>query len=527
MPIISIIEQPSANALKAAYRPIVFVVRASRTDGNAKPPIVYCDIYIDDVFYKTQERTIYKTLNSTNSDWQFDIMDAVQEVLSSTIQQNGGSAIVKDSLAMRSVYCKFRSSGYDVNSFITSEGTAPVQGTGTVNPVAGTGTQSNSFFGVISTLQHEQNQDAATHLGYYKTGTWDANVFPLTHRKPGYKVCKGDSDYFPIVNLSSKDPLCLKLFYKKRGDAAYSSVQQCGSSTCAAVSIPTISFADAIVDTPYSKTVPLGGTAPFNLSSFSSTAAWLRADIVGSDLVFSGTPAAGDVGTNKAVNVIVTNACGSASAYKSISVVSGCTAVGISGTPLLPDAYSDQPYSAAVILTGTGPFNITVQPDVAWLVADISDNEVILTGTPGIGDVGTGITVAFTVTNGCGSVDYSDTIDVIQSGTRFGDTTFNGGDDWNESETANIIGGQPGATITITLDTLTNTNGGQLKVNGLQAFQGYTWNIVLDSNGNGSLDVDIAGLEHPSTSILGHFTVTSVTGGTIGTPNTYQISKAF
>lgn len=526
MPIISIIEQPANNDLKAAYRPVVFKVNATRTDGNALPPVVYCDIYVNGIFYKSAPKTQYSVLNSTNTTWQFDIMDACQEELKAFLASNGGTSIVQGSTIMASIYCKFRSSGYDADGFLVPEGTAPVQGTGTTNPVAGTGTQSNTFYVANSVLQHEQNQSLSGHLGYYKSGTWDPNCFPLTHRQ-GYKVCAGDSDYFPVANLSSKDLLCIKLFYKNKGDSVYSSISKCGAASCTAVSIPTLSFADAIVGTAYSKTVPLGGTAPFTLSSFSSPAAWLEANIVGSDLVFSGTPAAGDVGTNIAVNFIVTNACGSASAYKSINVVSGCTAVGVQGTPALPDAYSDQAYSAAIILTGTGPYTLSAITKPDWMIIDISDNEVIFSGTPAIGDVGTGITVGFTVSNACGSDDYSDTIDVIQSGTRFGDTTINSGDALNESETANIIGGAPGATVTVTLDTLTNNNGGQLKVNGLQAFQGNTWNIVLDSSGNGSFDADIVGLNHPSTAILGHFTITSVTAGTIGTPNSYQISKAF
>jgi hypothetical protein len=112
---------------------------------------------------------------------------------------------------------------------------------------------------------------------------------------------------------------------------------------------------------------------------------------------------------------------------------------------------------------------------------------------------------------------------------KFGDTTFldNGQPAVNEDEIANIQG-TPAITVTITLDTLENDNGGTLEVNGTPATQGDTWNVVLDAGGNGSLNVSIVGAAgNPGTHILGHFTITAVSSGAIGTPNIYQISKVF
>src|SRR6185312_1674335 len=96
-----------------------------------------------------------------------------------------------------------------------------------------------------------------------------------------------------------------------------------------------------------------------------------------------------------------------------------------------------------------------------------------------------GITISFTINNPCGSVDFADTIDVNIGGARFTDTTFVSGDSLNDSEIANIIG-EPGVTVTVTLDTLTNNNGGVLKVNTVIAAQGDTWNVTLDGSGVGS-----------------------------------------
>lgn len=112
---------------------------------------------------------------------------------------------------------------------------------------------------------------------------------------------------------------------------------------------------------------------------------------------------------------------------------------------------------------------------------------------------------------------------------KFGNTTFleNGQPAVNDDEIANIEG-MPGITVTITLDTLTNSNGGTLQVNGTTASQGDTWDVVLDSGGEGILNVSIEGAAgNPGTGMLGHFTITAVSSGSIGIPNTYIISKAF
>lgn len=111
-------------------------------------------------------------------------------------------------------------------------------------------------------------------------------------------------------------------------------------------------------------------------------------------------------------------------------------------------------------------------------------------------------------------------------GAHFGETTFVSGDSLTDVEIANFSG-VPGATVVIKLDNVINNNGGTLKVNGSAAFLNNTWSVVLDGSGAGTLDVAIYGVTHAGTVILGHFTIISVTAGTIGTPNTYQISKTF
>lgn len=109
---------------------------------------------------------------------------------------------------------------------------------------------------------------------------------------------------------------------------------------------------------------------------------------------------------------------------------------------------------------------------------------------------------------------------------KFVTTTFVSGDSLNEKEVANIFG-SVGVTVRITLDTYTNNNGGKLKVNGDEAYINNYWDVVIDQYCSAHLNVEIDGVHNPGTAILGHFTITSVDSGAIGTPDSYQISKAF
>ncbi len=207
-----------------------------------------------------------------------------------------------------------------------------------------------------------------------------------------------------------------------------------------------------------------------------------------------------------------------------------CIAVGIVAGQTLPDAKAGNDYINSLNITGDAPFVISNIVKPAWMNTPvISGNTVVFGGTPANSDVSTGITISFTVTNcnGASSANFSQTINVIEGGARFGDTTFVSGDDLNDVEVANLIG-LPGSTVTVTLETLTNNNGGQLKVNGFAVIAtGGTWDVVLDGSGNGTLDVEIDGVTNPSSAINAVFQVTAVSTGIIGSPNTYQITKVF
>jgi len=206
---ITITGQPAAGRLMAAYRPII--ISADVTDN---PPVVYCDVYIEGQYYKT--------FSKTQAPFQFDIQDALQEYILKYVPANGGSSILQDLL--HGVFVRIRSSTIDSNGFINPDVPVPIQG----NPsTPGGGTESNSFFVVNATLQHEDNQDLETHLSYFKNGTWNNSAWPLTHRPSSYKICNNDSDYFPII-LKTGTVGCLRLNYKLKGQTGFQTISTCG-----------------------------------------------------------------------------------------------------------------------------------------------------------------------------------------------------------------------------------------------------------------------------------------------------------
>ena len=292
---------------------------------------------------------------------------------------------------------------------------------------------------------------------------------------------------------------------------------------CVAPTVPDFTLDDAAVGVAYNKTINLTGSAPFTLSSLVKPD-WMNITVSGSIITFSGTPGSGDEGTGISVSFTASNACGSDDGSATINVT--CEAVAIIGIPVLPDAESHNPYTSSFVITGTGPFTLTSIVKPTWMTIAVSGSNINFSGTPTTDDEGTGINVSFTINNPCGTADFADTIDVTPGGARFTDMTFVSGDDLNVSEIANLLG-EPGVVVTITLDTLTNSNGGSLYVNSISATEGDTWNVTLDGSGAGTLPVEINGVDNPGSGMLGHFTITSVSANGIGTPDTFQISKTF
>jgi hypothetical protein len=434
MPIASIILQPSSNAIKAAYRPVVIRASATRTDADPRPPVVYCDIYFNDVFYKTIAKSKYIQLNPTNSEWQFDVQDAAQEYLSKFLADNGESSVVEATPLITKALCKLRSSGYDSDGFIVPEGTIPVQGTGDVPAEAGTGTETNTFYIINATLQHEENQDLADHLDTFKNGTWAADAWPLSHRPNHYRICPQDSDSFPILKSGEVALISLVLHYRPCSETDFISVES--NLPCEAVAIVgTPALPDAVEDTAYSYSFEFTGTTPAYLINVQKPD-WMTIEIVGNEVIFSGMPTTGDIGTNIPVGFDIVNCAGtyqgsgspsgsgSGSGYDEISfdnlidvtAASSCTPVTISGgDPVFPDITLGDTYDFDITLLGTAPFSLSDVVKPSWMTIELTGSTIHIGGTPDGTNVGTAIPVSFTVSNcsGANEVDVSDTIDVL------------------------------------------------------------------------------------------------------------------
>lgn len=414
MPIGSIISQPESNGLKAAYRPVVILVSATNTDNTAKPPVVHCDIYFNDVYYKTISKTQYKTLNLANTEWQFDIQDAAQEYLKKFLGANGEPAIIEATPIIIRTFCRFRSSGTNADGFITAENTAPVQGTSEEDPVSGTGYESNTFFILNATLQHEDSQDLFTHLASLKKRTWATNTLPVTHRPSNYNSCLEDSDVFPIVH-EGNDLSCILLYYKFKGQSTYNTALNCQATACP---LPTgleffvIDNGDDTQTFTINWDPILGATTQLDIQSrpANSTDEW--------------TPHVGSIIPTRQITLPiglydfrvqgVGDCISTPSAEYEDKGVVACEPVAILNEPsTLPDGQVGVPYSISLSFSGTAPIALANIIKPAWMTIAVLGMTVNITGTPTaeLNDE----PVSFDVTNcsGTESITISKEIDVI------------------------------------------------------------------------------------------------------------------
>lgn len=504
---VSITAQPATDSLNAAYRPIVITVTGSN-------PVVYCDIYFGD--------TYYKTLSKTQAPYNFDIQNAAQEYLKKYLAPVNGAGIYNAASLITDCYVQVRGSVLSPEGFITPDAPIPVQATGTTAAAAGGGTRSNGFYIINSSLQHGDNQNLAAHLNAYKNGTWSANTYPLTHRVDGYPVARKGSDFFPII--SNIAPSGVRLHYRNRGSGVWQTSDGDVTPQCVPVEISgSPVMPNGTVGVPYSFSFGLTGTAPYSISGTVIKPAWMNVAISGSTVNITGTPTAA-INANP-VSIPISNACGNTTFADDFSTGAGCVGVTV-GATTLSDAVEATAYSQTITLTGSGPFTLSNIVRPSWMTVAVSGSSVNITGTPTA--PANNVTVSFTVKNACGTGTFSDTINVTPLGARFGATTFISGNPLNASERANMLG-TAGQVITIEMDSYANTNGGQLQVNGVQVTgTGQTWNYTLNSSGQASFNVDVFGVNGvPGSTIFAHFRITAVSTGTTGTPDSYQISKAF
>jgi hypothetical protein len=416
MPVLSIITQPVPSKLMAAYRPILIRASTQATGGSPKPPVVYCDIYFGGVFYKTLSKTQFSKLNPTSSEWEFDIQDAAQEYLKKYIADNGLSLIIEVPQVMTKCFCKIRSSGINTRGFIQTEDVAPVQGTGSTAPISGTGTLSNTFFILNSTLQHEDNQDLAGHLTAFKRRTWSPDAFPLTHRPDRYELSSVDSDFFPIVYTGADIPASLVLNYRYRNQSTWRTAVASSVIACPNVS----NLQTGLVDngdgtqTIFFTYDPLPGLVTSFVIGYRQQ---------GSTGAFTTQPFAINATAQVTLptglyefQFTTTGACVTAPrTVENIGVPAvPCTAITIIGTPALPDAAVGVAYSYTIYLSGSAPFSLTNIVKPSWMNIAVSGSSIVFSGTPSA--TATAVPVSMRIEN-CFSAshqDFSDSIDVVQ-----------------------------------------------------------------------------------------------------------------
>lgn len=209
MPITAITYQP-VNALNSAYRPIVFKCKATTGAVNRICPVVYCDIYVNDVYFKTLSKTQFSTDDGVSAEYEFDIQDAMQELMEFQIPKVNGTTLEEYPQAIKSVYVKFRNAILDPKGFTISEQQAPIMATSSSPAVSGEGTRSANVIIVNILVQHEENQNVPQLLSSYKTGVWKNDSFPLTKRPRIYQLCKKDSSHFPIMTDSKIQKICVR-----------------------------------------------------------------------------------------------------------------------------------------------------------------------------------------------------------------------------------------------------------------------------------------------------------------------------
>lgn len=213
MPIIEITQQPPMDSLNAAYRPIVFRIKANIPGATSKkyiPPVVYCDVYVEDEYYKSFSRSMYINNDGTAPEFEFDIQDAAQEVLEYNLPVMNGDKVERHYNTIKKVFVKFRNAYLDNNGFTISEQKEPVIAK---PPIDGGGTESNTFFVLNSVIQHEEIQDLECLLNSYKTDIWDLNTHPLTKRPKYIYLGKTDSSYFPIITEIFPTYMCIEAKY--------------------------------------------------------------------------------------------------------------------------------------------------------------------------------------------------------------------------------------------------------------------------------------------------------------------------
>ncbi|MBL0235034.1 MAG: hypothetical protein IPQ08_15475 [Chitinophagaceae bacterium] len=405
MPISSIIQQPATKSLNAAYRPVIINAQVAKVSGNL-PPVVFCDVYFNNIFYKSFSKTLPKTEDVTYGYYEFDIQDACQEYLKKALPPIGVVNVYHLPVGiLETVFCRLRSSATDSNGLIVLDGTAPVQATGKNNSISGGGLQTNSFYVLNSTLQHEDNQDFEAHLSSFKKRIWSSDAFPLSHRPEHYRICNGDHDMFPIVyKRDNEDIPCLRLKYRKKGQTTWQTASLC---SCVAPTGSIVGPEEWGIGVPFQLAIPINGTPPFTIS-VTLLPSWMSISISDNNIVLSGTP-----DTLDEYNVVmkVENECGQVNLTYTLDIVS-CMGpfVKINAMPETHSISEGPQFGYLLELSGTEPISIVSHTIPEWMDIDGSGPDWHIEGepeTPGI------YHYEINFENSCGSLTVEGDIEIL------------------------------------------------------------------------------------------------------------------
>ena len=209
-----ITQQPTANQLLSAYKPMVIACTATTSTGGV-PTLVLCDVYINSAYY----RTFFSSKADKEGKYTFDIQDAVQERLTYFIPPIDGKKIEINNSSLIDVVVKLRTSKLNASGLNEFEQTPPIPGTDDTLPSTGQGVTSNKFFALNILIQNEENQDINSLCSSFKTNDWNDEAIPLTRRNKINFLTANQSSYFPF--LSEKDIRKVKLFARLKGSTDF------------------------------------------------------------------------------------------------------------------------------------------------------------------------------------------------------------------------------------------------------------------------------------------------------------------
>ena len=200
-----VLAPPPAGTPFAAYAPVIFRCAdvIAGTTGYVPAEVIYCDVYVNNAYYKSLTATSGELLYFGSAPWyrafEFDVQFILQEALRSVPPPIETFTLVEDKGALCRFKLAFRK-GYKVNGITVFTDPFPKQGTMDTPSEAGGGVFTSNYQCLNAVLQHEEEEELSIHLATLRSPA--ANnplVWPLTSRPDRlYRVGRTQIDFFPF-----------------------------------------------------------------------------------------------------------------------------------------------------------------------------------------------------------------------------------------------------------------------------------------------------------------------------------------